>query len=121
MVVCTELKIWSGCTREQMKLVKEKLPGKTCSFYTRASKATKELVKENFVVPCAGLNCTSTLQNQLAELSCPGGCLYGRQVGTFAGTGRFSSRFYLEVIKTNLIRGYCRMAAAVGAFNMPST
>ena len=31
----------------------------TCSLYTRASKATKELVKENLDV-CAGLNCIET-------------------------------------------------------------
>ena len=40
----------SSRTHEQTKLVKEKLREKTCSLYTRASKATKELVNESLVV-----------------------------------------------------------------------
>ena len=40
---------------EQIKLVKKKLGEKTCSLYTRTSKASKELVKVNLVV-CPGLN-----------------------------------------------------------------
>ena len=36
-------------THEQIKLVKEKLLVKACSLYTRASKATKELVNENYL------------------------------------------------------------------------
>ena len=39
---------------EQLKLVKENYWKKTCSSYTRARKATKELVKENLIF-CAGL------------------------------------------------------------------
>ena len=54
--VCTGLKTCPAVTHEQIKLVKENLRGKTCSLYTRASKATKELVKENLVGMCAGLN-----------------------------------------------------------------
>ena len=38
---------------EEIKLVRENLRKKTCSLYIRASKTTKELVKENLVV-CAG-------------------------------------------------------------------
>ena len=36
-----------------IKTCQEKLLGKTCSSYTRARKATKQLVKETLVV-CAG-------------------------------------------------------------------
>ena len=44
-------KTLSSCTHEQRKLVEENLRGKNhCSLYTRASKATKELVKENLAV-----------------------------------------------------------------------
>ena len=44
-----------SCTlHEQLKLVKENYWKKTCSSYTRARKATKELVKENLIF-CAGL------------------------------------------------------------------
>ena len=43
----------SSHTHEQTKLIKETLRGKTCSLYTRASKTTMEVVKENLVV-CGG-------------------------------------------------------------------
>ena len=41
------MNIWR---HEQTKFIKQRLWGKPCSLYTRASKATKELVKENLVV-----------------------------------------------------------------------
>ena len=47
-------KTFSACTHEQLEPVKENCWKRTCSSYTRARKATKELVKENLVV-CAGL------------------------------------------------------------------
>lgn len=53
--VCTgPLKLYSR-TKENIELVKKNLQEKTCSLYTQGSKATKELVKENFVM-CVGLN-----------------------------------------------------------------
>ena len=44
----------SNRTNGQITFVKENLPKKYCSLYTRASKASKELVKENLIA-CAGL------------------------------------------------------------------
>ena len=44
----------SSRTNGQITFVKENLREKSCSLYTRASKVTKELVKENLIA-CPGL------------------------------------------------------------------